>query len=231
MATIKTKKEIQTFEDSEGNITKTTMETTVKLEKCKEPDFIKIYTDMWCEFNRIPSKWRGLFLQLAIRMTYCKLSTGNGKNGEEGGQLVNTGKPFSDEICRALGWMVKDGKTSNQLMQGLRELCKCNAIKKINRGVYQINPKYAGKGEWKYNPKADRGGVESLIAQFNFADHDVKTEVVWADDGNKSSMNESYREGLGVDAKDKAVLQTQTITPTPAPTNSNIPDEKLPFAN
>lgn len=214
MATIETKVETQTYEDSEGNVTSTTKETTKKIERSTEPDYIKIYTNMWCEFNQIPHKWRDLFLQLAIRMTYSNLPkdkcNSDGLFSGPGGQLVSTGKPYGDDICMALGWKVSD-KTNNQLMQGLRELCKCNAIRKINRGVYQINPQYAGKGEWKYNPKADRGGVEALTALFNFSEKDVSTNVIWADDGTDTELNQTYREGLEVDSKDNTVLMTTRI--------------------
>lgn len=194
-------------EDAEGNISSTTKETTKKIEKIQEPDYIKIYTAMWCEYNQIPQVWRDLFLQLALRMTYCKIQ---GRQSGEGGQLVNVGKPFGDDICRSMGWKVKD-KTSNQLMQGLRELCKCNAIKKINRGVYQINPQYAGKGEWKYNPNAQRGGVENLIAHFNFKNGTVETKIDWADDGTNNPMNEEMKKALGIENNnDTTILYTTT---------------------
>ena len=96
--------------------------------------------------------------------------------------------------------------------RGIKVLCKCNAIRKINRGVYQVNPQYAGKGEWKYNPQLDRGGIEDLIATFNFKDKKVETEIVWADDGTASAINQMYRDGLGVDPSDKTVLKSTTIT-------------------
>lgn len=204
------KSETITKEDAEGNISSTTKETTKKIEKVQEPDYIKIYTAMWCEYNQIPQAWRDLFLQLALRMTYCKMQ--GGQSGE-GGQLVNVGKPFGDDICQSMGWKVKD-KTSNQLMQGLRELCKCNAIKKINRGVYQINPQYAGKGEWKYNPNAQRGGVENLIAHFNFKDGTVETKIDWADDGSDNPMNEEMKKILGINNNNDSTTMLYTTTKT-----------------
>lgn len=206
MATIITKTETQMFEDTNGNMQKTTKETTQKIQRSTEPDFIKIYTNMWCEFNQIPEKWRSLFLQLAIRMTYCRLSA----TTNDGGQIVYTGKPQGDDICRSLGWEVSS-KTNSQLMKGLRELCHCKAIRKINRGVYQINPQYAAKGEWKYNPRSDRGGVEDLVAIFNFKDKTVKTNILWADDGKDSELNEMYRQGLEVSMSDNTILKTEII--------------------
>jgi hypothetical protein len=89
---------------------------------------------------------------------------------------------------------------------GLRELVKVKAIKHVARGVYQINPTYAGKGEWKYNPRLKRGGIENLIATFNLKEHTVETQIIWADDGDDSGLNTMFRDGLGVQRADGAVL-------------------------
>ena len=210
MATILKETETYTNEDAEGNLTTTTVEKTRKVERSTEPDYVKIYTNMWCEFNQIPHVWRELFMQLVMRMSYCRMT---GEQNNSGGQLVNVGKPWGDDICRALGWKVTPNKSSNQLMSGLRELCKCNAIKKINRGVYQINPQYAGKGEWKYNPKAERGGVENLIASFNFKDGTVQTKADWVEDHEDNAFNEEMRQGLGVKPEDNAAMYSIRYTP------------------
>jgi len=217
MASVMTKKEVYTVEDFDGNMTQTTKETTTKYERSMEPDYIKIYTDMWCEFNQIPVTWRPLFMQLVTRMSYCNLPP----EGGEGGQLVNTGKPWGDAICKALGWKVT-GKTNNQLMQGLRELCKCKAIKKINRGVYQINPQYAGKGEWKYNPKEYRGGLENLVASFNFATGEVDIQADWSDDGTDTEYNRDMRRVLGLN-EDKG--SNATLISTYVPANAKASNE------
>ena len=186
-------------EDADGNVTSSTVETTTNIQRNDEPDYIKLYTKMWCEFNDIPMAYRELFLQLVTRMTYCNSADlGNS-------QLVNTGKPWSDSIMTALGWK------KSMYMKGLSELCKHNAIRKVGRGVYQINPQYAGRGEWKYNPRLERGGVEDLIAKFNFKDKSVDTKIVWADDGDDTPMNEAYRQGMGVSAKQETILKSTTI--------------------
>lgn len=186
-------------EDADGNVTSSTVETTTNIQRNDEPDYIKLYTKMWCEFNDIPMAYRELFLQLVTRMTYCNSADlGNS-------QLVNTGKPWSDSIMTALGWK------KSMYMKGLSELCKHNAIRKVGRGVYQINPQYAGRGEWKYNPRLERGGVEDLVAKFNFKDKSVDTKIVWADDGDDTPMNEAYRQGMGVSAKQETILKSTTI--------------------
>lgn len=145
------------------------VETTKKLEKATEPDYIKLYTRMWCEFNGIPECHRALFLELATRMSYCN------KSDLGTSQIVYTGEPNATAICQAIGWKQKDS-----LMKGLKALVNCGAIRKVNRAVYQINPSYAGRGEWKYNPKLDRGGVEDFIARFDLRKGTVETQIVWS---------------------------------------------------
>ena len=195
------KKEIQTFIREDGTEQSTTKETTSKIEHSTEPDYIKVYTKMWCEFNQITMVYRDLFFELICNMSYCNASD------LEHSQLVNTGKPWSDSIMKHLGWK------KAMYQRGLAELCKCNAIKKISRGVYQINPSYAGRGEWKYNPRLSRGGIENLVATFDYASGTVATKMLWADNGEDTELNELYRTGLNVTKDDNTTLTTQTITP------------------
>ena len=200
MATISTLTEIKTHVDADGNAHTETFERTTKVERNTEPDFIKIYTKMWCDFNRIPDRLRPLFLELVTRMTYCNAAD------IANSQLVNTGRPWSDAIMRALDIQPSTYK------QYLRELCACGAIRKVARGAYQINPAYAGRGEWKYNPKLQRGGVEDLVATFNFKDKKVDTKIIWADDGTDDELNAMFRAGLDVQKKDSAILKSQRRT-------------------
>jgi hypothetical protein len=196
--------QVTTTTDLDGVETTTKVEKATSITRNDEPDYIKVYTNMWAEFNGIPQPYRGLFLQLAIRMTYCNSS--DLKNA----QLVTTGKPFSESIMESLNWK------EDMLKKGLRELVKTGAIKRVGRGVYQINPTYAAKGEWKYNPKLSRGGVEELVAIFKLekdGTKTVKTNIIWADDGKISEFNDMYREGMEVKAFDETVLSRTVVTP------------------
>ena len=192
--------EKETYVDEDGKVKSTTKEMTVKKERSEEPDYIKLYTRMWCEFNEIPLSYRTLFLSLVSRMSYCN------RNDLENSQLVNTGKPWSKSIMEECGW-----KSSDSLMKGLKTLCDCNAIRKVGRGVYQINPSYAGRGTWKYNPRVNGGGIEDLVATFNFKDKTVDTHIVWADDGQDSEYNDYWRNGLGVNREDETVFARTNV--------------------
>ena len=192
--------EKETYVDEDGKVKSTTKEMTVKKERSEEPDYIKLYTRMWCEFNEIPLSYRTLFLSLVSRMSYCN------RNDLENSQLVNTGKPWSKSIMEECGW-----KSSDSLMKGLKTLCDCNAIRKVGRGVYQINPSYAGRGTWKYNPRLNGGGIEDLVATFNFKDKTADTHIVWADDGQDSEYNDYWRNGLGVNREDETVFARTNV--------------------
>ena len=212
MAIIKSEKEVTRIIDTDGKEQTTTKEKTSKVERSGETDYIKLYTKMWCEFNEIPNAYRNLFIELATRMSYANI------NADEGGQLVSINKPYNISIMNALGWK------KAMFQRGLKALCECNAIRRIARGVYQINPQYAGRGEWKYNPKLERGGVEDLIAKFSFKDKTVEITTIWADNGKNTLLNNTYRDGLNVKSTDNATLKTMTKTPK-APIETAIDDE------
>lgn len=196
MAIITSSKETQTFIDENGQTKTTIKETTKKTEYSGEPDYIKLYTNVWCEFNEIPVQWRPLFLELTTRMSYAD------STDIEHSQIVATGGITKISICKALNWK------PNMYQKGLQALRKTGAIKQIMKGFYQINPNYAGRGEWKYNPRLKRGGVEDLKATFDFKNGTVETKIVWADDGKDNEFNEMYRQGLDVDARDNTILKT-----------------------
>ena len=159
----------QIVEDADGNVTTTTTRKTKAIIKSDEPEYIKLYTKMWLEFNEVPDKWRPLFMALVTRMSYASLKD------KTGGQIVHTIGTTAQAIIEECGWKNKD-----TLYRGLQALCECNAIRKISRGEYQINPQYAGKGGWHYSEKEQHGGVSDLIAKFSFKNRTVDTTIIWA---------------------------------------------------
>lgn len=184
-----------THEDKDGNITRDVTTTSGSMSINDEPDFVKIYTKMWLDYNRIPVKYRQLFFSLACRMSYAKLTD----LGES--QIVYVQKPATDAIIEECGWTTKD-----PLFKGLKALCDAGAIRKVAKACYQVNPSYAGRGEWKYNPRLNRGGVKDLKATFSFADGSVDTNIIYADEGGNDEVDEQLRQNYGVSQKDEAVI-------------------------
>ena len=186
----------ETFTDAEGNITEKTTSKETLINPDREPDYIKIYTKMFCDFKGVPEKYTRLFLELAMRMTYCN------STDLPHSQLVSTGGPFQEDIMKICGW-----KTKDPYLKGLKALCECGAIKKVKRGFYQINPEYAGRGSWKFNPRDNQGGIKDLVTTFHFKENYCDTSIVWADDGSDNKLNETYRNGLKVSKRDETQLK------------------------
>ena len=183
MARIAKYKDTKTVVDADGNtIEEKKVERTWTMEKSGEPDFVKLYPEAWMPKKKtlaedespagkktaaarrknagdgedtahlkLPAAYRFLFFILAARMGYCD------SDDLAHSQLVITGEPYRDEILEIMGWSDRDS-----LQKGLRALCECNAIRKVSRGCYQINPRFASKGQWKYNPRIPQSNVEGL---------------------------------------------------------------------
>ncbi len=155
-------------------VKKETSDSTWTVERTGEPDFIKLYTEAWSPKKStkdkdgspagkkaaagedtaqltLPSAYRCLFVVLAARMSYCD------KDDLAHSQLVMTGEPYREEIMEIMGWENRDS-----LMKGLRALRECNAIRKVSRGCYQINPRFAAKGQWINNPRIPQSDVKGL---------------------------------------------------------------------
>ena len=163
-------KQIRTVEkDASGKVTKQSTKETAIVHS-GEPDYIKIYTAMWLQFKQVSPSLTPLFLELVSRMSYA-----DAKHPETS-QTVYTGTPVSDQIMNALGWKKR------MYQRGLAQLADAGAIKRVARGVYQINPHYAGKGSWRYSEKYQRGGVADLVATFNFSDGTNTTHITWDTD-------------------------------------------------
>lgn len=172
MAKIIERTSTTTKELADGTIETFTEEEVTNIGRSTEPDYIKLYTRMWCEFNGIPAKWRELFMQLVVHMSYAI------KTDLKRSQTVVVYGGITEAICEACGW-----KDKSTLRKGLKALCDCGAIRRTEfRATYQINPNYAGRGAWKYNPRDNSGGVEDLVATFHFKAGTVDTRVLWADE-------------------------------------------------
>jgi|GEM_PF-5184937 len=196
------KEEKTTTNYEDGRISTVTCETSGYF-KNNEPEFIKIYESGYSQLLELTNPiYCSLFMFLATHMTYC--DTAN--HAEHGGQIIYTGKPFSDHIRKKFKW------SERMLYVGLDVLCKAGALRKIKRGAYQVNPKYAGRGEYKFNAKLERGGIEDLSKSFNVDDGEVKNEIIYADNGESTKYNDNWRTGLGVKASDDAVLKRSTVT-------------------
>lgn len=183
MARVGRFEKVRIFPDKKtGKMVEKKSVSTWSVTKTGEPDFVKLYPEAWMPKKKtlaedespagkktapargknaadeedtahltLPAAYRFLFFILAARMGYCD------SDDLAHSQLVHTGKPYRDEIMEIMGWTNRDS-----LQKGLRALCECNAIRYVSRGCYQINPRFASKGQWLYNPRIPQSNVEGL---------------------------------------------------------------------
>ncbi len=218
MARVTKYKETNTVIDSEGNKTEETSEKTWTIEGTGEPDFIKLYTEAWAPKKitkdkddspagkkavpaqrknaaagrdtaqwKLPAAYRFLFIVLAARMGYCE------NKDLKHSQLVMTGEPYRDEIMEIMGWTDRDS-----LQKGLRALCECNAIRKVSRGCYQINPRFASKGQWKYNPRITQSNVEGLKTYYNDMQREAAEEKEKKEKEKKKNAREKEKRSRSI---------------------------------
>lgn len=210
------------------------------MEKSGEPDFIKLYPEAWMPKKKtlaedespavkktaavrgknaddgedtahlkLPAAYRFLFFVLAARMDYCD------SDDLAHSQLVMTGEPYRDEILEIMGWSDRDS-----LMKGLRALCECNAIRKVSRGCYQINPRFASKGQWKYNPRIPQSNVEGLKKYYDDEQAKARRKKAEEEEKKKEEARENRKRSLGIqktgERKGLPVADTDTADNPPA---------------
>lgn len=238
MAKITKYERINTVTENGKKIKEEKSERTWTTERTGEPDFIKLYTEAWPPKKSIPNKddspagkkaaagkdtaqqtlpsvYRFLLVVLAARMSYCD------SDDLQHSQLVMTGEPYRDDIMEIMGWGNRDS-----LQKGLRVLCECNAIRKVSRGCYQVNPRYAAKGQWIYNPRIPQSNVKGLKKYYDDMTRGERRKD--QEQGDPHHIWEGEGEGMPVaDTADKDNLSagsagkgTGTATP---PTDAPVP--------
>lgn len=165
--------EVKQTMDGKGNIKERRVSQREVTIENGEPSYIKLYTRMWMEFYGVPGAYKDLFIALAMNMTACNC------DDLEHSQLVNTCKPYDEQYMKLCGWTSKES-----LKKGLNALCACSAIRRVARGVYQINPSFAAKGKWLDAKDGETAfsGVKRFVAKFDFMNGGVTTDVTYSDD-------------------------------------------------
>ena len=258
MARVGRYERVHTYPDENGEIVEEKSVSTWSVTKTGEPDFIKVYPEAWTPKKKtlakgestagkktapargkstadeednahltLPAAYRFLFFVLAARMGYCD------SDDLAHSQLVMTGEPYREEIMEIMGWTNRDS-----LMKGLRALCECNIIRKVSRGCYQINPRFASKGQWLYNPRIPQSNVEGLKKYYDDEQRDARRKKEEAEKKKKKearekekgarSLRKPGKKGLPVadtDTADIPPAAKETVTPPEIPDNTE-PDDR-----
>lgn len=114
-----------------------------------EAKHVKWYVDSFGKFDILPPHYLGVFLTLVTKMTPAK-----------DGMSVDFTCSSKKRMCKELGFE-KVGTLNN----ALSGLCKLNYIRRVERGMYQINPFLCGKGKWDDIAKQRETWTYSKIVQ------------------------------------------------------------------
>lgn len=98
----------------------------------REPPYLKLYLDGLEELRRVPLYCWPILLWLLGRIPYA--------NGD---QCFEFGNPMRQRAAEELEVKI------SQVNHAVSDLVKCEAILRAGRGLYQFNPVFFARGEWK----------------------------------------------------------------------------------
>lgn len=98
-----------------------------------EPDYIKLYkyVNTLFAFKGIKTSLTPFIIEISNHMTYAK-----------DGQIVNLNRVTKTTIAENLNVTIK------RIDQVIAELRKCDILRKIQNGVYSVNPYIVARGSW-----------------------------------------------------------------------------------
>lgn len=117
-----------------------------------EPDYIKIYkyVNTLFAFKGIKQSLTPFIIEISNYMTYAK-----------DGQIVNLNKVTKSAIAENLGVSIK------RLDQVISELKNYDILRKIQNGVYGVNPYICARGSWS--------DIRKLQAHYDFVSGEMTT--------------------------------------------------------
>lgn len=115
-----------------------TFETQTKTTS--EPEFVKLYLKQWIETMGPSSENTTLTTNVLLAAIKLSLSFAG---DEQGGQLVYFNMYNKKKVASDLGVSI------STVNNAVTKLVKLTALKRVDRGVYQVNPYIMGKGSWE----------------------------------------------------------------------------------
>lgn len=130
-------------------------QTTTITEKTSEPNFVKLYLDHLAIFNGVSLTVNPILAEILRRTTYA--------DDPAGAQQVVINRAIKKQISKILD--CSESKINNAITVFVNN----DYLRRIDRGLYAVNPKYFGKGDW--------GNIQKLRATYDYVDHDVAAEI------------------------------------------------------
>lgn len=103
----------------------------------QEPDYIKIYLDNLLFLKKIPKGYNEILFLFLKNMTWAS------SQNKHGGQIIYVNSSMKKDIAEELKLSV------SRVNQSLTDFVKSGIFKRIDRGTYQVNPNYFGRGNWQ----------------------------------------------------------------------------------
>lgn len=151
----------ETVNQTTGEIEIThTEETITHSEKTTEPSFIKLYLDHLAIYNGVPLTVNPIMAEFLKRTTYAN----------EGQELV-INAALKRQIAKQL--KCSESKISN----AMTIFVKKDYMRRIDRGLFVINPNLFGKGDW--------GNIRKLRANYDYIEHTVTVDI----EGNDTAVD------------------------------------------
>lgn len=192
----------------------TEVRTIINKKIPNEPDYIKLYryVNTLFAFKGIKTSLTPYIIEISNYMTYAK-----------DGQIVSLNKYTKGLICENLGI------SNKRLEQVIKELTDCDILRRVDTGVYSVNPYIVARGSW-----AD---IRKLQTHYDFMTGDMTTianvkDTITGQDIRKAISNSKGQIPGQLSLFDEPEVEEQQKLPQkPAPNNkfNNFPQNKIDF--
>lgn len=139
--------------DTDGKVLSVETRTdTQTIKKNEENEYVKIYTDKILDLidDELPNKQFKFIILLTKYVGYADV------NDLHGGMIIKLDTRTKKEIQEKLEIQ------ESYFYKTIKELEKRKLIKKIDKGYYQLNPFFFGKGYYEYRPNYKQGGIKDI---------------------------------------------------------------------
>lgn len=140
------------FDSNTGEIYEETTTKDIEYYTDGEPPYVKIYFETILAFKGLPASMSTVLIAICKRMSW----------GDHD-QIVYINKFSKTAIAKEVGISIK------RLEQIIKDMTRVEIMKRIERGVYQVNPRVAARGRWK--------DIKKLITHFDFLENNITYDI------------------------------------------------------
>ncbi len=143
------------------------MQQTTVARVSQEPEFVKLYLDCLSTFKGFSKTLNPILLEFLRNMSYA--------TSDNGGQIIYINASMKKNIAKKLN------KSTDRVNQALTEFVKNGIFKRVDTGMYQVNPFLFGRGHWK--------DIYKLRATFDFNTGTIVTNAEFQEQDENDNPN------------------------------------------